>query len=83
VVAALFLLLWLSEILPDLLAGAPSRSAGDRNVPTNPVHVLDLAFFLPAVITTGPMLLVATLAVLVGLLRQTAASPGLREDQAR
>jgi cation transport ATPase len=27
------------------------------NVPTNPVHVLDLSFFLPAVIITGVLLL--------------------------
>ena len=56
-VAALFALLWLSEIVPNLLAGDPSRSARDWNVPTNPVHVLDLAFFLPAVITSGILLL--------------------------
>lgn len=57
VVAALFVLLWLAQIVPDLLAGRPSRSASDWNVPTNPVHVLDLAFFLPAVITSGVLLL--------------------------
>jgi hypothetical protein len=57
VVAALFAMLWLSEIVPDLLAGAPSRSATDWNVPTNPVHVLDLAFFLPGVIASGILLL--------------------------
>ena len=51
--AALFTLLWLSQILPDLLAQRPSRSASELNVPTNPVHVLDLAFFLPAAATTG------------------------------
>lgn len=56
-IAALFTFLWLSEIVPDLVAGAPSRSAHDWNVPTNPVHVLDLAFFLPAVATTGVLLL--------------------------
>lgn len=56
-VAALFVVLWLSEIVPDLLAGAPSRSASDWNVPTNPVHVLDLAFFLPGVIASGILLL--------------------------
>jgi hypothetical protein len=55
--ATLFTLLWLSEIVPDLLAGDPSRSASDWNVPTNPVHVLDLAFFLPAVFTSGVLLL--------------------------
>jgi hypothetical protein len=57
VVAVLFLLLWLSEIVPSLLAGDPSRSARDWNVPTNPVHVLDLAFFLPAAVTSGILLL--------------------------
>jgi hypothetical protein len=56
-VATLFALLWLSEIVPNMLAGDPSRSARDWNVPTNPVHVLDLAFFLPAVITSGVLLL--------------------------
>jgi hypothetical protein len=57
IVAALFTLLWLSEILPDLLAQRPSTSASQLNVPTNPVHVLDLAFFLPAAATTGVLLL--------------------------
>ena len=57
VVAVLFVLLWLSEIVPSLLAGHPSRSARDWNVPTNPVHVLDLAFFLPAAVTSGILLL--------------------------
>jgi hypothetical protein len=57
VVGALFASLWLSEIVPDLLRGAPSRSASDWNVPTNPVHVLDLAVFLPGVIASGILLL--------------------------
>ena len=35
----------------------PSRSASAWNVPTNPVHVLDLAFFLPAVVASGVLLL--------------------------
>jgi len=52
-VAVLFALLWLSEIVPDVLAGRPSTSAADWRVPTNPVHVLDLAFFLPAVFASG------------------------------
>jgi hypothetical protein len=57
VAAALFTLLWLSEIVPDLLAQRPSTSASQLSVPTNPVHVLDLAFFLPAAATTGVLLL--------------------------
>ena len=57
VVAALFGFLWLSEIVPDLLAGDPSSSASDWNIPTNPVHVLDLAFFPPALFASGVLLL--------------------------
>lgn len=57
VVAVLFALLWLSEIVPDLLAGRPSTSATVWDVPTNPVHVLDLAFFLPAACLSGVLLL--------------------------
>jgi len=57
VVAALFVFLWLSEIVPELLAGDPSSSANDWSVPTNPVHVLDLAFFLPALLASGVLLL--------------------------
>lgn len=57
VIAVLFGLLWLSQIVPDLLAGRPSGSAADWNIPTNPVHVLDLGFFLPAVFTSGLLLL--------------------------
>lgn len=56
VVAVLFALLWLSEIVPDLLSGRSSTSATDWDVPTNPVHVLDLAFFLPAVGAVGVLL---------------------------
>jgi hypothetical protein len=57
VVAILFALLWLSEDVPALLAGARPQSVVDVGLPTNPVHILDLAFFLPAVIATGVMLL--------------------------
>jgi hypothetical protein len=56
-VGALFVLLWLREIVPDLVAGRPSTSAADWRVPTNPVHVLDLAFFLPSVVLSGVLLL--------------------------
>jgi hypothetical protein len=57
IIAVFFALLWLREIVPDLLAGRPSTSATDWAVPTNPVHVLDLAFFLPAACVTGVLLL--------------------------
>lgn len=57
IVAVLFTLLWLSEIVPDLVSGRNSTSARDWDAPTNPVHVLDLAFFLPAVGVVGVLLL--------------------------
>ena len=55
--AVLFGLLWLSEDVPALLAGVRPQSLTDIGVPTNPVHILDLAFFLPAAIATGVLLL--------------------------
>jgi hypothetical protein len=57
VTAVLFGLLWLSEDVPALLAGTAPQSVIDMALPTNPVHILDLAFFLPAVIATGVLLL--------------------------
>jgi hypothetical protein len=57
VTAALFGVLWLSQDVPALLAGTRPQSLVDMGSPTNPVHVLDLGFFLPAVIATGVLLL--------------------------
>lgn len=57
--AVIFALLWLKEIVPDLLAGRPSTSAEEWHVPTNPVHVLDLALFLPVVTVAGALILPA------------------------
>ncbi len=48
VVAVFFAFLWLSEDVPALLAGRLPQSVVDMAVPTNPVHSLDLSFFLPA-----------------------------------
>jgi hypothetical protein len=53
VIALLFGALWLSEDVPALLAGTPPASLAEQGVITNPVHVLDLAFFLPATILVG------------------------------
>jgi hypothetical protein len=55
--AVLFYFLWLSEDLPALLSNTRPQSLVDMALPTNPVHILDLAFFLPAVIATGVMLI--------------------------
>jgi hypothetical protein len=57
VAAFLFGLLWLFEDVPALLSGSRPQSVVDMALPTNPVHILDLGFFLPAVIATAVMLL--------------------------
>ena len=57
VVAAVFTMLWLSDIVPAVLAGRPPTGAADLALPSNPVHVLDLAVFLPAVIAIGRLVL--------------------------
>jgi hypothetical protein len=57
ITAVLFGLLWLSEDVPALLSRSRPQSLVDMALPTNPVHILDLGFFLPAVIATGVLLI--------------------------
>lgn len=57
VVAILFGLLWLADIVPALRTGTAPASAVELGLPTNPVHVLDLAFLLPAALVIGVGLL--------------------------
>ena len=57
VVAAIFYMLWLSEIIPALSGGYTPQSIIDNGLPTNPVHVLDLAILLPGLILTGILIL--------------------------
>jgi hypothetical protein len=46
-----------SEDVPALLSSTKPQSVVDMALPTNPVHILDLGFFLPAVIATGVLLI--------------------------
>lgn len=48
VLAVLFYFLWLSEIVPALMAGEIPQSIRDNGTPTNAVHVLDMAWVLPS-----------------------------------
>jgi hypothetical protein len=48
VLGALFYFLWLSELVPALVAGQIPQSVLDDGAPTNGVHVLDMAWILPA-----------------------------------
>lgn len=51
-----FYLLWFSEEIPALLTGQIPPSVMTANLPTNPVHVLDIALYLPAMIITALLL---------------------------
>ncbi len=57
ITGVLFSFLWLSEDIPALLSNTRPQSLVDMALPTHPVHILDLGFFLPAVIATGVMLI--------------------------
>jgi hypothetical protein len=52
----LFAALWLAEDVPHVLGNAPPPSLDETGLATNPVHVLDLAIVLPAMIVTGVLL---------------------------
>jgi len=56
VLGIVFYLLWFSEEIPALLTGKFPQSVTAANVPTNPVHVLDLGLYLPAMIITAVLL---------------------------
>ncbi len=76
--AVLFYLLWLSEVVPALAAGTVPPSAVEDRTPTNIVHVLDMAWILPAMLIAaihlwrkqagGPMLAGSLLTNLVLLI---------------
>ena len=53
VIAVLFYFIWLSEIIPAILINATPKSIIESGLLINPVHVLDIAICLPALIVTG------------------------------
>jgi len=57
IVSVLFCGLWLTDIVPALLSGQVPAGARDLGLPSSPVHVLDLAFYLPATFAAGVLLL--------------------------
>jgi len=56
-IGLVFAALWLGEIIPALISGQTPKSITDTGLFTNPVHVLDLSFVLPALIVTAIQLL--------------------------
>lgn len=57
VVAVLFALLWLSEILPAVVGGTVPEKLVAVGLPANPVHGIDLSLFLPLQFVAGISLL--------------------------
>lgn len=52
-IASAFYVLWLSEVIPAMIANQPPDSLVEAGLATNPVHVLDMAIFLPALLFAG------------------------------
>jgi hypothetical protein len=57
IVAVAFAGLWLKDLVPALLSGKVPAGALELGLPSSPVHVLDLAFYLPATFAAGLALL--------------------------
>jgi hypothetical protein len=57
VVAAMFGLLWLSQIAGAVSSGALPTSISDLGLPTSPVYALDLAFAVPLLMLAGRRLI--------------------------
>jgi len=53
VIAGLFYFIWFSEIIPSLMNNTTPKSIIESGLLINPVHVLDIAICLPALILTG------------------------------
>ena len=56
VLGIVFCLLWLREEIPALVTGQIPPSVTQANLPTNPVHILDLGLYLPAMLLTALLL---------------------------
>jgi hypothetical protein len=54
---SLFAFIWLAEILPAIVHGRTPASIAAAGLPTNPVHVMDLAFILPAHMAAAALIL--------------------------
>ena len=57
VIAGLFYFLWLSIILPPIFTNETPAELKETGLFTNPIHVIDLSFLLPALCITGILIL--------------------------
>ena len=56
IVAILFAFLWLSEIIPSMINNDTPQELIDTGLISNPVHILDLSFVLPAMFIVSMMI---------------------------
>lgn len=56
VLGSVFYIIWLADIIPAIMLGQTPPQLDDFQIPTNPVHVIDLSIVLPAYIITGVMI---------------------------
>jgi hypothetical protein len=57
IIALLFYLIWLKDVVPAIINNSVPKSVSDYNLLVNPVHILDLAFALPGLIITAVLLM--------------------------
>ncbi len=57
IIAAMFYMLWLKDIVPAILHNSVPSEVGENNLQVNPVHVLDISIALPGLIITSVLLL--------------------------
>lgn len=55
-IGSIFGVLWLMETVPSIMDGTTPEALEQVGLLTNPVHVLDLAILLPALVTSGLLL---------------------------
>ncbi len=81
IIAVMFYILWLSDIMPAIMNNSIPQSVSDYHLLVNPVHVMDIAIALPGMIITAillikkiqlgyvfaPMLLVFTILLTIAL----------------
>jgi hypothetical protein len=56
-ISALFYVLWLKDIIPEVLKNTIPKNVSNYDLLVNPVHVLDLSIILPGLILTSVLLL--------------------------
>ena len=56
IVAALFYMLWLRDVIPAIIENRVPESVSDYDLLVNPVHVIDISFALPGLIIAAILL---------------------------